>query len=329
MRHAFLLALALTVTHGAVAAPPPVAAAPGYTYSCLSNDACIAALLTAARDGRQIDALAMMVSLTRATGPRSAVSQPGARRPARTQEAVAVGNLDGMLGSLLANKYTDSPALAENWRMSGLFLLKTSRLDEAERVLRDGISVYPTHAAFWTDLALVFGQQGKVNEAVGALIVADTWSDNPAALRQAYAQAATAAPGKAMQAIYAAALQAIDTQDAALQRFDASLPAVTLTSDIGDGNKVPAPVAQVKSCGMLNYPRISARYEETGKVTLAFYVDADGKLLRVKKLESSGHIELDNAAFTGIASCAFKPARSEGKNVGAWARLQYVWSLEP
>lgn len=329
MRHAALLAFVLAVAHAAaVAAPAPAAFAPDYTHSCPSNDACIAAVLTAAREGRQIDQLAIMVSMGRAAGPRSAVNQPGARRPGRALETVAVGNVDAMLAALLISRQGDYAALPENWRMSALFLLKSNKADEAERVLRDGISVFPTHAAFWTDLALVFGQQGKVDDAVGALLVADTWSENPAALRQGYAQAAKDAPIKPLGAIYAAALQAIEANTAALERLDASLPAVSLASDAGNVDKGPAPVVRFYTCPMPQYPRVSARYEESGRVTLAFYVDADGKLLRAKKLASSGYIELDNATLTGIAACAFKPARSEGKNLPAWAKVQYVWSLE-
>jgi TonB family protein len=319
MRHVACFALAFAVAHAAVAAPLPP------TPACLSTDACIASALAAAREGRHIDQLAMMVSMGRAAGPRSNANHPGAQRPSRVQETVAVGNVDGMMAALLAGNYA---ALPENWRMSALFLLKSNKLEEAERVLRDGISVFPTHAAFWTDLALVFGQQGKVDDAVGALLVADSWSENPAGLRQGYAQAAQGGPGTAMAPVYAAALRAIEANTAALERFDAALPAVSLTSNAGNVNKVPTPIARFDTCPMPQYPRVSARHEESGKVSLAFYVDADGKLLRVKKLASSGYIELDNAALTGIAACAFEPASSEGKSVPAWAKVEYVWSLE-
>lgn len=329
MRHAVLFALAFTVAHGAVAAPPPAASAPGYSDACSSNDACIAALLTATREGRQIDALAMMASMARAAQPRSAVNQQEARRPARARDTVAGGNADAMLEAYLAGKRNDYLALPETWRKYALFLLASKRPDEAERVLRDGISVFPTHAPFWNDLALAFGQQGKVEEATGAFVVAYTWSDNPAALLRDYAQAATKAPLETMRTIYVEALLAIDTHNAALERLDASLPAVSLSSDIGNGNKVPVPIAQYNTCGMLAYPRISARNEDTGLVTLAFYVDSDGKLLRAKKIGSSGHVELDNATLAGLAACAFEPARNGGERVPAWAKLSYVWSLEP
>jgi hypothetical protein len=55
------------------------------------------------------------------------------------------------------------PALPEYRRALALAYLKTSQLPQAERELRDGITNAPAHAAFWTDLALVFNAQAAAN----------------------------------------------------------------------------------------------------------------------------------------------------------------------
>lgn len=304
------------------------ALAPYDSRACKSADACIDAVLATAQAGRHIDQLSIMATMGSVVAPRRPIVQSSAQRPYRDPDSIAVGDVDAILSAVLGYARLDYAALPEHWRTSALFLLKSNNADEAEQVLRDAISLFPTQAAFWTDLALVFGHQNKADQAVAALVVADTWSGNPAALRQGYAQAAKNVANKSMAVIYTTALQTIAQNDAALERYDASLPAISLSSDAYNATKGTAPIVQFDTCEKPQYPRTSARYEESGRVTIAFYVGADGKLLRARKLESSGHIELDHAALTGIAACAFEPVYRNGKAVPAWAKVQYVWSLE-
>lgn len=335
-RYAFVFAVANVASVTALGAslsvhkPDTVSTASGSYESrpCASGDACIAAVLAAAKAGRHIDQLSMMVAMESVAAPKRPMARSSSKRSYRDAETIAVGNVDAILTAVLSHAQLDYAALPEYWRASALFLLKTNKVDEAERVLRDAISLFPTQAAFWADLGLVFGHQGKEDEAIAALMVADTWSGNPAALRQGYAQAAKSGTNKSMDVIYAAALESIAQNDLALERFDASLPPISLTSNAYNANEGTAPVVQFDTCARPQYPRVSARYEESGRVTIGFYVDADGKLLRAKILGSSGHIELDHAALTRIAACAFKPVYSNGKPVPAWAKVQYVWSLE-
>lgn len=301
---------------------------PGGSVACKSADACIDAVLAAAKAGRHIDQLSIMSTIGSMTTPRRPMPPPSAQRPYRDPDSIAVGDIDATFSAVLTHARLDYAALPEHWRMSALFLLKTNRFDEAEEVLRDAISLYPTQAAFWTDLALAFGYRNRADDAVAALVVADTWSGNPAALRRGYAQAAERAANKSLAALYSAALQTIARNDAALERHDASLPPVSLAPDSYNAARGTTPVVQFDTCEKPRYPRASVRYEESGRVTLAFYVGADGKLLRAKTLESSGHVELDHAALTAIAACAFKPAYRDGNAVPAWARVRYVWSLE-
>ena len=255
------------------------------------------------------------------------MGQSSARRPYRDADTIAVGDVDAILAAVSSHAQLDYAALPETWRVSALLLVSSKKIDEAERVLRDAIILFPTQAAFWADLGLVFGHQGKADEASAALALADTWSGNPAALRQGYAQAAHSGTNPAMRAMYAAALKTIIQNDAALQRFDASLPPVSLGPDAPEAEGDTPAQVQSGTCPRPQYPRASARYEETGRVTIAVYVGADGTLLRAKTLASSGHVELDHATLTGIAACAFKPGNSNGKAVPAWGKIQYVWEL--
>lgn len=94
----------------------------------------------------------------------------------------------------------------------------------------------------------------------------------------------------------------------------------------------PAPVipavANFASCAKPHYPRESLRYEQTGAVTLAFKISADGKVEDSNVRKSSGFPLLDEAAREAISKCQFKPATQGGKPVPAWMKMQYVWTLQ-
>ncbi|HYL89125.1 MAG TPA: TonB family protein [Burkholderiales bacterium] len=89
-----------------------------------------------------------------------------------------------------------------------------------------------------------------------------------------------------------------------------------------------APVVQASSCDKPDYPPASRRANETGTVLLNFLVDVNGKVLDSKVERSSGYRRLDEAARAGLELCNFKPATVDGKPTRAWARIEYVWTLE-
>jgi TonB family protein len=300
------------------------AAAPANASSCASADACIDGILAATGPGRELERMAQARRLRFVPGNRPG---PAARRPARPlPETTALGNVDLLLTSVLRDASADAPSLPGYRRALALAYLKTNQLTQAERELRDGITSMPTHAAFWTDLALVFNAQGKREQAVAALVVADDWSGSPEALRKAYGEAAAAGP---MAAAYKEALQAIAANGAALERLDAELTARAGVPASGPADKnTPTALADFKRCQMPEYPRSSLRNEETGKVTLQFFTDADGKVLRARKTASSGHIDLDNASLLALSGCPFQPAVIKGKPVPGWSAVQYVWQLD-
>ncbi len=76
------------------------------------------------------------------------------------------------------------------------------------------------------------------------------------------------------------------------------------------------------------WPKSSIRNEESGAVTLAFLVDADGKLLDSKVVRSSGFRDLDNAAHFALRNCTFHPAIENGKPVQSWMNLVWIWKMQ-
>lgn len=69
-----------------------------------------------------------------------------------------------------------------------------------------------------------------------------------------------------------------------------------------------------------SYPRASQRLGEEGEVLLRLEIAADGRVVAVTVLESSGHARLDRAAREAVARWRFAPARRAGVAV--------EWELE-
>ena len=121
--------------------------------------------------------------------------------------------------------------------------------------------------------------------------------------------------------------------------WKALLPALGLAAacltgyaDARVGAALPPPeeraVVDFNSCRKPVWPHADLEAGHTGKVTLSFMIDQDGKVRQSRVLRSSGHRGLDRAAQTGIGKCSFIPAKSRGKPVVAWNTMQYHWLLE-
>jgi protein TonB len=83
-----------------------------------------------------------------------------------------------------------------------------------------------------------------------------------------------------------------------------------------------------KSC---EKPAFPARWQDEGdegKVTLAFLVDTDGKVLDTKVIESSGYGRVDRASLKAGARCKFEPGAKAGQAAQMWAKVQYSWVVE-
>ena len=89
-----------------------------------------------------------------------------------------------------------------------------------------------------------------------------------------------------------------------------------------------AVLANASNCVTPDYPARAARIGETGTVTLALLVGANGAVINSRLLTSSGSRELDRAAQSALSSCAFQPAVEGGIAQEGWARISYVWTLD-
>jgi protein TonB len=82
------------------------------------------------------------------------------------------------------------------------------------------------------------------------------------------------------------------------------------------------------TCPRPEYPKEAMQAHWTGVSTVAFLIDADGKVRDSKILKSSGHDSLDDAALTTLKGCAFRPTMKHGRPVESWQPIQFVWTLE-
>lgn len=89
-----------------------------------------------------------------------------------------------------------------------------------------------------------------------------------------------------------------------------------------------AVLADPNGCAKPEYPVNALRNGDSGTVTLALLVGADGKVTSSRIQHSSGHRELDRAAVNALSLCRFKPAMNNGAPEAGWAQIAYVWTLE-
>ncbi|MBV8667447.1 MAG: TonB family protein [Burkholderiaceae bacterium] len=93
----------------------------------------------------------------------------------------------------------------------------------------------------------------------------------------------------------------------------------------------PAPpiaaISDLNACKP-EYPRASMLAEETGLVTLQFVIGADGQIVSVTVLKSSGFKNLDKATINGLSRCKFKPGYKDGKPVQSTMTAQWNWKLD-
>jgi protein TonB len=77
-----------------------------------------------------------------------------------------------------------------------------------------------------------------------------------------------------------------------------------------------------------NYPPLSRRAREQGRVVLRVFVDASGQASRVDVQTSSGFERLDRAATTAVSRWKFVPAKRGSELVAAWVLVPFVFSLK-
>jgi protein TonB len=76
------------------------------------------------------------------------------------------------------------------------------------------------------------------------------------------------------------------------------------------------------------YPRLSRRAGEEGSVFVRLELDAQGHVLTVVVLESSGFARLDEAAVEALKKWRFDPRREDGRAVSSVVlhRVRFVLS---
>lgn len=295
------------------------------SLSCGSSDACIGALMSAARAGDHLGALNIMRLLPRADLKPAA--QPVRReRPDKGKEAAPRGAIDDTLLGLLVGPDLFNPFMPEPPRVMAFAYLQANRPQEAVQILHKAISGFPSYVPYWIDLATALTRQGNTYGAVSALVIAHDFAGSQDAMRASFEKSAANAPFQAMQPVYLEALRVIEKNSIALAQLDASLPPV-YPGARDESVDTPAG-ADFASCVKPEWRKLSLMYKETGPVTLHFYADANGKLVRARVVASSGYPDQDNAALIGISGCKFTPAVKDGKPVAAWTKLNYVWTLE-
>lgn len=90
----------------------------------------------------------------------------------------------------------------------------------------------------------------------------------------------------------------------------------------------PAPKAAAKPCARPEYPYLSKRNGEQGRVTLGLLISESGEVAETRVVTSSGYPALDLAASEAMAKCKFTPKIVDGKAVEYTFKMQYVWSLK-
>lgn len=89
------------------------------------------------------------------------------------------------------------------------------------------------------------------------------------------------------------------------------------------------PHVDLASSNEPEYPPVSRRLGEEGRVLLQVLVDPDGRVIDAKVVQSSGYPRLDQAAIEGVKEdYHFVPGTIDGKPQPMWLTIPFVWKLQ-
>jgi protein TonB len=91
---------------------------------------------------------------------------------------------------------------------------------------------------------------------------------------------------------------------------------------------IPASAVQYLEPPVLEYPRLSRRNNESGRVIVRVYIDTAGLPRTVQLSSSSGHARLDEAAIAAVQKARFKPYTENGQPTAGWALIPLNFELE-
>ena len=91
---------------------------------------------------------------------------------------------------------------------------------------------------------------------------------------------------------------------------------------------IPASAVQYLEAPVLDYPRLSRRNGEAGRVMVRVYIDTAGLPRNVQVSTTSGHVRLDDAAVAAVQKTRFKPYTQNGQPTAGWASIPINFELE-
>ena len=91
---------------------------------------------------------------------------------------------------------------------------------------------------------------------------------------------------------------------------------------------IPASAVQYLVAPVVEYPRLSRRANEQGRVMVRVYIDEAGLPRNVQISQSSGHPRLDEAAVAAVQKTRFKPYTENGQPTPGWAYTPIDFDLE-
>lgn len=91
---------------------------------------------------------------------------------------------------------------------------------------------------------------------------------------------------------------------------------------------LPASAVQYLEPISLEYPRVSKRLRETGRVLIRVFIDEAGVAKNVRVERSSGHPRLDEAALAAVQKARFRPYTENGQAVAGTAFIPLDFELE-
>ncbi len=91
---------------------------------------------------------------------------------------------------------------------------------------------------------------------------------------------------------------------------------------------IPASAVQYLEPLALEYPRLSKRLAETGRVVVRVFIDEAGLAHTTQLNKSSGFARLDEAALSAVQKARFKPYTENGRAVSGWAYIPIEFELE-
>ncbi len=112
----------------------------------------------------------------------------------------------------------------------------------------------------------------------------------------------------------------------------ATPPAAPVAPTTGPAAGAPVQEARFDADYLQNpkpqYPSLSRRMGEEGRVMLRAYVLPSGQPETVELKQSSGSVRLDEAALAAVRKWRFVPARRGGETVAAWVVIPITFRLE-